>query len=213
MAGDRVITMGTLGAKQEATNKNLADKIALRTGWVADGDVTLTTDDLGTDGTDVDVVNPAVKLKFFGGGAKVYDLGNQTAGINIPGGGCVDHIDYFAALQESSAVNATVTVGAGETLVVTGTFMFYGGGSPFVGVLAIRADVTDAGSMYEDWGIIVPATDATTFTVTNVFVGLSAGDHTIGFFVNGVAVTDGPWAFMILHCASACVHVHIATGG
>ena len=210
MAGDRVITMGTLGAKQEATNKDLADKIALRTGWVADGDATPTTGDLGTDGTDVDVVNPAVKLKFFGGGAKVYDLGNQTAGINIPGGGCVDHIDYFAALLESSAVNATITVGAGETLVVTGTFSFYGDG-PFTGSLAIIADGTNYGSMYESWTITT--TDATTFTVTNVFVGLSAGDHTIGFFVNGVAVSDGPWAFMILHCASACVHVHIATGG
>jgi hypothetical protein len=117
MAGDRVITMGTLGAKQEATNKDLADKIALRTGWVADGDATPTTGDLGTDGTDVDVVNPAVKLKFFGGGAKVYDLGNQTAGINISGAG---EGPWVAATAGSCWVPFTLTVSglAGDMWII-----------------------------------------------------------------------------------------------
>jgi hypothetical protein len=129
MAGDRVITMGTLGAKQEATNKDLADKIALRTGWVADGDVTLTTDDLGTDGTDVDVVNPAVKLKFFGGGAKVYDLGNQTAGINIPGAG---EGPWW------SGNNIDIDATAGDQFLVWGSGI---GGGPFISPITGAATV------------------------------------------------------------------------
>ena len=133
--------------------------------------------------------------------------GRLSLGIPSGGGrGCVDHVDYFGAIRFSSAWNATVVVGAGETLVVTGTIdkALLAGHS----TVRILADGTDEGSLYAPWD----TGGVETATISNVFTGLSAGDHTIGFFVDDVAVTDGQWAFVILHCASTCVYVHIATG-
>ena len=131
-----------------------------------------------------------------------------TAPVGGGGGGCVDHVDYLAGYGGAGAGTATVSVSAGETLVVTGTI-----GAPLLGgvtLFQIMIDDVTYGATNIGWQ--AGAGDAA-LTVTEVFEGLTAGDHTVGFIVDGVPVTDGPWAFQVLHCSSSCVYVHVALGG